>query len=126
MGIFGLPGQSFVILLTTWLSCSAGVGVAASLYASGIINGEHVTILMPALILMASQIQYMGRLLGLADVPKKYWPLLMVIIAFSMHSSGRRSRNCLCRSLIDCLTQKRRDESSQMYFTHFNYLHTIP
>ena len=31
MGIFGLPGQSFVILLTTWLSCSAGVGVAASL-----------------------------------------------------------------------------------------------
>ena len=24
MGIFGLPGQSFVILLTTWLSCSAG------------------------------------------------------------------------------------------------------
>ena len=39
MGIFGLPGQSFVILLTTWLSCSAGVGVAASLYASGIING---------------------------------------------------------------------------------------
>ena len=27
MGIFGLPGQSFVILLTTWLSCSAGVGV---------------------------------------------------------------------------------------------------
>lgn len=30
MGIFGLPGQSFVILLTTWLSCSAGVGVAAS------------------------------------------------------------------------------------------------
>ena len=83
MGIFGLPGQSFVILLTTWLSCSAGVGVAASLYASGIINGEHVTILMPALILMASQIQYMGRLLGLADVPKKYWPLLMVISIFN-------------------------------------------
>ena len=59
------------------------VGVAASLYASGIINGEHVTILMPALILMASQIQYMGRLLGLADVPKKYWPLLMVISIFN-------------------------------------------
>lgn len=76
MGIFGLPGQSFVILLTTWLSCSAGVGVAASLYASGIINGEHVTILMPALILMASQIQYMGRLLGLADVPKNIGPYL--------------------------------------------------
>lgn len=39
--------------------------------------------LMPALIPMASQIQYMGRLLGLADVPKKYWPLLMVISIFN-------------------------------------------
>ena len=32
----------------------------------------------PALLLMASQIQYMGRLLGIADVPKKYWPMLMI------------------------------------------------
>lgn len=28
---------------------------------------------------MGSQLQYMGRLLGVADVPKKYWPLLMVV-----------------------------------------------
>ena len=28
--------------------------------------------------LMASQLQYMGRLLGVADCPKKYWPWLMV------------------------------------------------
>ena len=79
MGLLGLPGEALIVLLTTWLSCSAGVGVAASMYASGILNDAHITILMPALILMASQIQYMGRLLGLADVPKKYWPLLMVI-----------------------------------------------
>ena len=32
MGIFGLPGQSFVILLTTWLSCSAGVGVLSLIH----------------------------------------------------------------------------------------------
>ena len=32
-----------------------------------------------ALLLMASQIQYMGRLLGVAEVPKKYWPMLMAI-----------------------------------------------
>ena len=36
-----------------------------------------MTILAPAFILMASQIQYMGRLLGVADCPKKYWPWLM-------------------------------------------------
>ena len=34
---------------------------------------------MPAFILMGAQLQYMGRLLGTADVDKKYWPLLMAI-----------------------------------------------
>lgn len=83
MNLFGLPGESILVLLTTWLSCSAGVGVAASLYSTGILNGEHITILAPALVLMASQVQYMGRLLGVADVPKKYWPSLMVISIFN-------------------------------------------
>lgn len=78
MGLFDLPGQAITVLLATWLSCGAGVGVAASLAASGVLNGHDVTILAPAFILMASQIQYMGRLLGVADVPKKYWPILMI------------------------------------------------
>jgi spore maturation protein SpmB len=78
MGVFGLPGQALTALLATWLSCGAGVGVAASLLASNTINGTDVTIMAPAFILMASQIQYMGRLLGVVDVPKKYWPALMV------------------------------------------------
>lgn len=83
MAVFGLPGQALVILLTTWLSCSAGVGIAASFYAQGIIDGYHIAILMPALLLMASQVQYMGRLLGTADVPKKYWPMLILISLFN-------------------------------------------
>lgn len=83
MSVLGLPGQTLVVLLTTWLSCSAGVGIAASFYAQGILNGYHLAILMPALLLMASQIQYMGRLLGTADVPKKYWTMLMAISIFN-------------------------------------------
>ena len=31
MGIFGLPGQAVMALLTAWLSLSAGVGMAVSL-----------------------------------------------------------------------------------------------
>ena len=68
MSIFDLPGQAITVLC----------GVAASLLASGTLNAHDITILSPALLLMASQIQYMGRLLGVADVPKKYWPLLML------------------------------------------------
>ncbi len=78
MGVFGLPGEAITVLLATWLSCGAGVGVAASLVASNTLTGHDVTILAPAFILMASQIQYMGRLLGVADAPKKYWPVLML------------------------------------------------
>lgn len=78
MGIFGLPGEAITVLLTTWLSSSAGTGVAVSLVSKGILNGTHASILIPALFLMGAQLQYMGRLLGVADVPKKYWPLLMV------------------------------------------------
>lgn len=77
MGLFDLPGEALTVLCATWLSCGAGVGVAASLLASGNLTPHDITILSPALLLMASQIQYMGRLLGVADVPKKYWPFLM-------------------------------------------------
>ena len=78
MGLFGLPGEATTVLLATWLSCGAGVGVAASLASSNILGPAELTILSPALILMASQIQYMGRLLGVANVPKRYWPVLML------------------------------------------------
>ena len=78
LGVFGLPGEAVTVLLTTWLSSSAGTGVAVSLISKGILNGTHASILIPALFLMGAQLQYMGRLLGVADVPKKYWPLLMV------------------------------------------------
>ena len=78
MGIFGLPGEAITVLLTAWLSSSAGTGVAVSLLTKGTLDPAQVTILIPAIFLMGAQLQYMGRLLGVADVPKKYWPLLML------------------------------------------------
>ncbi|MCX8957349.1 YjiG family protein [Erwinia psidii] len=78
MGLFGLPGEAITVLLTAWLSASAGTGVAVSLLTKGMLSGADITILAPAIFLMGSQLQYMGRLLGVADVPKKYWPLLML------------------------------------------------
>lgn len=77
MVVFGLPGEAVTVVLTIWLSSSAGVGVAANMLSNGILDARHVTILMPCFFLMGAQLQYMGRLLGVADVPKKYWPLLM-------------------------------------------------
>lgn len=78
MALFGLPGQAITVLLAAWLSASAGAGMAASLLAQGVLDADGVTVILPAIFLMASQIQYMGRLLGVADCPKRYWPLLML------------------------------------------------
>ncbi|OCG58565.1 hypothetical protein A9G41_06375 [Gilliamella sp. Nev5-1] len=83
MEVFGLPGEAITVLLTAWLSASAGTGVAVNLLTSGILNTTAITILTPAIFLMGSQLQYMGRLLGVADVPKKYWPLLMLNSIFN-------------------------------------------
>ena len=44
MSIFDLPGQAITVLCATWLSCGAGVGVAASLLASGTLNAHDITI----------------------------------------------------------------------------------
>ncbi|MGG6098517.1 YjiG family protein [Pantoea allii] len=79
MGLFGLPGEAITVLLTAWLSSSAGTGLAVSLLSKGQLDVGQITILAPAIFLMGSQLQYMGRLLGVADVPKKYWPLLMAV-----------------------------------------------
>ncbi len=53
--------------------------MAVSLLSKGQLDVGQITILAPAIFLMGSQLQYMGRLLGVADVPKKYWPLLMAV-----------------------------------------------
>lgn len=83
MTVFGLPGEAIIILLTTWLSSSAAIGLTASMVAAGTIAPHDVTIMMPAYFLLNAQVQYMGRLLGVAGVPAKYWPLLMLASAIN-------------------------------------------
>lgn len=79
MGIFDLPGVAATVLVASILSIGGAVGVTASLYAGGLINGHDVTILVPGLLLMGCTLQYMGRILGMANVKNKFYPLLMGI-----------------------------------------------
>ena len=76
MGLFGLPGQAITVLIGSWMSMGGGGGVAASLYASGVLSAKDVTILLPAIFLMGAQVQYMGRLLGTAGVQGRYYPMM--------------------------------------------------
>ena len=79
MAVFGLPGEAVAVLVASWMAMGGGTGVAVGLYSSGVLNGTHVTILAPAIMLMGAQIQYMGRWLGTAGVQSRFYPALFTI-----------------------------------------------
>ena len=79
MAVFGLPGEAAPVLLAAWMSMGGGVGVAVALFGQGAIDGTHLAILTPAIYLMGSQLQYMGRLLGVVGIPGKMIPLMMAL-----------------------------------------------
>lgn len=68
MAVFGLPGEAAMILLGAWMSMGGGVGVAVALFDKGSINGTELAIVIPAIYLMGSQVQYMGRCLGVIGI----------------------------------------------------------
>lgn len=79
MGIFGLPGEAMMVLLAAWMSMGGGVGVASSLFAAGALSLQDIAVLAPSIYLMGSQLQYMGRLLGVVGVSGKHIPIMMLI-----------------------------------------------
>ena len=79
MALFGLPGQAATILLGAWMSMGGGVGVAVALFGSGVVDGTHLAIVTPAIYLMGSKIQYMGRCLGVIGIKGKDLPIIMTI-----------------------------------------------
>lgn len=68
MAIFGLPGEAAMILLGGWMSMGGGVGVAVALFDKGAVDGTQLAIVIPAIYLMGSQVQYMGRYLGVIGI----------------------------------------------------------
>lgn len=79
MGIFGLPGEAATVLLGGWMSMGGGVGVAVALFDHGTISGRDIAVLAPSIFLMGSQIQYMGRCLGVIGIKGSRIPLVMAM-----------------------------------------------
>ena len=79
MKIFGLPGEALMVLLAAWLSMGGGVGVASSLFAAGSLSLHDIAVIAPAMYLMGSQVQYIGRLLGVVGTPGKDIPVMVLI-----------------------------------------------
>lgn len=79
MAIFGLPGEAIMVLLGAWMSMGGGVGVAVALFEGGKLVGADLGILAPAIFLMGSQVQYLGRCLGVIGIEGKMIPVTMAI-----------------------------------------------
>lgn len=54
MALWGLPGEAATVLLAALMSMGGAVGVAASLATAGALTGHDVTVLLPAMYLMAT------------------------------------------------------------------------
>lgn len=79
MNIFGLPGEALVALLAAWMSMGGGVGVASGLFAAGSLSLHDIAVIAPGMYLMGSQVQYMGRLLGVVGTPGRHIPIMIGI-----------------------------------------------
>ena len=79
MAVFGLPGEAATVLIGAWMSMGGGVGVAVSLFDHNILTGAHLGILAPSIFLMGSQVQYMGRCLGVIGIKGKDMLMIMTV-----------------------------------------------
>lgn len=79
MGLFGLPGEAAAVLIGAWMSMGGAIGVAIGLFDKGILTGEHLTLLAPAIYLMGSQVEYLGRIPGVIGTGAKRIPLMIAI-----------------------------------------------
>ncbi|MEH6531530.1 MAG: YjiG family protein [Photobacterium frigidiphilum] len=79
MAIFGLPGEAAAVLIGAWMSMGGAVGVVITLFDQGILNGQHIAILAPAIYLMGSQVQYMGRIMGPIKTEGRYIPVMIAL-----------------------------------------------
>ena len=79
MGVFGLPGIAATVVVAGLLSTGGGVGAAASLALSGDITHPHAAILLVGIMVFGSAVQYLGRVLGTADVKSRHYPFLFVV-----------------------------------------------
>lgn len=83
MAVFGLPGVAATALMAIFVSMGGGAGVIAGLYTAGQMTEAQVAIMLPALLLSGAQIQFMGRMLGTAELKTKYYPHMFAVATFN-------------------------------------------
>ena len=85
MGLWGLPGEAAVVLISGMLNNAAGVAAIAEYFESGVFNGYHVAIITPMAWMIFYYIQNIGRILNVVGTAKRYYvPIFIIAILTSM------------------------------------------
>lgn len=79
MAIFGLPGESVVVLLSAFFSKAAGAAAAANLYGEGILTAAQCTIIIIPCMLMGTLIGHFARIILVSDVNPKHRGLMLLV-----------------------------------------------
>lgn len=79
MGLFGLPGEAIIALISAFFAKAAGCATAATLYNDGVINAAQATILFPACITMGTLLGHFVRCVMTAGANPKHHALLIAI-----------------------------------------------
>ena len=79
MGLFGLPGEAFAVLISAFFAKASGCATAASMYEAGALTLGQASMMLPACILMGTLIGHYARIVLVTDTNKKWHPLLIAL-----------------------------------------------
>lgn len=79
MTLWGLPGESAMVIIASLMSMGGAIGIATSLYNAGSLTALQITMLVPAIYLMGNPVQNVGRCLGIAAVDTKHYAAIISI-----------------------------------------------
>ena len=85
MGLWGLPGEGAVVLISGMLNNAAGVAAIANYFEAGVLNGYQVAVITPMAWMIFYFIQNIGRILNVVGTAKRYYvPIFIIAILTSM------------------------------------------
>ena len=79
MSLFGLLGESAMVLVSAWMSSGGAIGVLLAFLSDGVMTGEQAAVILPSIFIMGGQLQYMGRCLGVIGIKDQMLYVIMLI-----------------------------------------------
>lgn len=82
MGLFGLPGEAFAVLISAFFAKAAGAATGANMYATGLLTMGQAAMMLPACMLMGTLVGHYARIVLVSGANQKWHWLLILTPLF--------------------------------------------